>query len=243
MVMCVLSFQVQAQIVNIEDRRINHADSSAWYGLIDLGFNLTENGNSIINLHGGASIEFVKGKHWFLSLSRFNLFQANKQDFINNGFQHFRYNYRINQIFAFESFTQSQYNERLNLRLRFLVGTGFRLTIFKKEKHHAHLGIAYMQEYNKENDPEREFRDHRLSNYFSFSIQPFANARLSSTSYFQPVLNDFNDLRLSSQTTLAIKLTSKLSFTTSFNITYDSRVPEEVENTVYNLRNGIRFVF
>lgn len=238
-----LSASVSAQIVNIEDKRAVREDSVAWYGQLNLGFNLVENGNSIINFNGGANLERISKKHWFLALTNFNFVQVEKEDFVNDGFLHFRYNYKLSPRFTYEAFTQAQYNEKLNLRLRWLLGTGLRLTLIKKEKHNAYLGMSYMFEYNEETNPEMEFRDNRLSTYASFSISIYENAKLSSTTYYQPIFNDFSDLRLSSQTTLTMKFTQKLLFTTTFNITYDSRVPEEVENTIYSLRNGIRWNF
>jgi len=100
-----------------------------------------------------------------------------------------------------------------------------------------------MYEFNRESEPEKEFRDHRMSTYLSINVKPFKNAKLSNTTYYQPVLNNLKDLRLSSQTALVINLTKKLLFTTIFNITYDSRVPESVTNTFYSFRNGVRFNF
>ncbi len=232
-----------AQIVNIEDKRVMLDDSTHWYGQVRLGFNLVENGNSIINLNGAISLEYEKNKHWFLSLSNFNFIQVDKQDFVNDGFQHFRYNYRISRWFIYEAFTQAQYNEKLRLRLRWLLGTGIRVPLLDEGNQNIYLGLTYMYEFNEERDPDLEFRDHRMSAYVSFGLQPFKNASLSNTTYYQPVFNDFADLRLSSQTTLAINLTSKLLFSTTFSITHDTRVPDEVENTIYSFRNGIRWNF
>lgn len=233
----------QAQIVNIEDKRVMLDDSTNWYGQVRLGFNLVENGSSVLNLNGAISIEYDKDKHWFLSLSNFNFIQVNNEDFVNEGFQHFRYNYKASRWLIYEAFTQAQYNEKLRLRLRWLAGGGLRFPILQKENQEIFLGITYMYEYNEERDPDLEFRDHRMSTYASFGLQPFKNASLSNTTYYQPVINDLDDLRLSSQTTLAINLTSRLLFSSTFSITHDTRVPEDVENTIYSLRNGIRWNF
>jgi putative salt-induced outer membrane protein YdiY len=237
------SVQLNGQIVNIEAKRVNLSDTTAIYGQLDLNFNLIENGNSIISLGGGANIEFVKKKHWFLALTNFNFFQAGEEDFVNDGFLHFRHNYQINNFLAYESFTQFQYNEKLNLRLRWLLGTGLRFTLLQKKNNDAHFGLSYMYEYNKESMPSMEFRQNRMNSYLSFSFQIFPNARLSNTTYFQPVITDLEDLRLASQAALLINFTKKLLFTSTFNITYDSMVPENVENTFYSFKNGIRWNF
>lgn len=237
------SIFLNGQIVNIENKRVEHKDSLAWYGQLNLGLNLVENGSSILSFNGGANIEHINRRHWFLMLTSFNFVQVEQQDFVNDGFLHFRYNYKLNKRLAYEVFTQAQYNEQLKLRLRWLLGTGIRVQVLKKEKNSVYLGLSYMYEYNEETNPDLEFRDNRLSSYLSFLLQPFENAKVSNTTYYQPILNDFSDLRLSSQTQLGINLTKKLIFTTTFNITYDSRVPEGVANTIYSLRNGIRWNF
>jgi len=235
--------QTNAQIVNIEDKRANRADTVAWHGRLNIGFNLADNGSTVVTFKGGINLEHVNNRHWFLSLTNYNLVQVEQQDFINDGFQHFRYNYQINSILTYEAFTQAQYNEKLKLRLRWLMGSGLRFTVLNQEKHKVFLGLTYMYEFNRESEPEKEFRDHRMSTYLSINVKPFKNAKLSNTTYYQPVLNNLKDLRLSSQTALVINLTKKLLFTTIFNITYDSRVPESVTNTFYSFRNGVRFNF
>jgi len=79
-----------------------------------------------------------------------------------------------------------------------------------------------------------KFRDHRLSTYLSLSAQPFSkNFTISNTTYYQPVLNNFTDVRLSSQTSMEFIISKKLTFTSIFSITNDT----------YSLRNGIRFSF
>jgi len=236
-----------AQIVNIETRRSSRVDTSGIFGDITLGFNFIENGNTILTINGGLNLEWMKDRHLLLSFTRYNLGRVEQNQFINDGFQHLRYNYKINQRFTWEVFTQAQYNERIRLQLRYLSGTGPRLTIVGNKKHKVYVGVLYMYEYNEESVKDSQtiihFRDHRLSSYLSFSVQPLSNIQISSTSYFQPVVSDFKDLRLSSETSCQIEVTKRLFFNTSFNILYDTRVPEDVPNTIYAFKNGLKWNF
>ena len=243
-------FDLASQIVNIEDRRSQRGDTVAWFGSVDLGFNFVQNGNAIITLKGGINLERLHLRHLFLSFSRFNLVRIENQDFINDGFQHFRYNYRLNKRITWEVFAQAQYNEKISLRLRSLLGTGPRFSLLPAaSRQRMFLGTLYMYEYDEETEQKEEgeiviyHRDHRLSTYLAFRFQLRENVVIASTSYYQPVLTDLEDLRLSSQTTLLLNITKKLKFTTTFSIVYDSRVPEEVLNTTYSWTNGVRWEF
>ena len=234
---------VSAQIVNVEDKRIDRTDTSGWFGYTDLGFTLVNNGNQVISFRGAVRVDYVKERHLFFSLSNYTLLKAAGKDFVNNGFQHFRYNYQINRWLTFEAFIQGQRNERINLDFRGLAGLGPRFNIIKEGKLKANLGLLYMYEYEEELNPKRIFRDHRLSNYLSLNYRPTKQINLASITYFQPLLTAPEDFRLSSQTSLNIGITERLRFKTTFSITHDTRVPDGVVNTFSSLTNGIRWEF
>jgi len=167
--------------------------------------------------------------------------------FVDDGFQHIRYNYRLNKLLTWEAFTQLQYNELIQLRLRWLLGTGPRFQLLNKNNSRFFLGMLYMYEYNeertKENGPIQFLRDHRLSSYLSYQFNPTDVLSFAGTIYIQPVLNDFSDIRISSQSTLLFKISSKLQYSTSFSLLYDSDVLEGVQETIYQLTNGLRWNF
>ena len=246
---CLLPHFVSAQIVNIEDRRSNHGDTIAWFGAAGLGFNLVENGDGIITFRGDIAVEYQHLRHLFLSFSNFNLVRIEDKDFINDGFQHFRYNYRLNQRITLEAFTQAQYNERIRLRVRGLLGIGPRFSFLKPGKQKIYLGVLYMYEYGEEKESLDQpdlityHYDNRLSNYLALRFQLGKQTTIASTSYYQPVITDPDDFRLSSQTQIVLAITEKLGFRTTFSITYDTRVPESVPNTIYRWTNGLKLSF
>jgi len=238
---------VLAQIVNIESKRNNKIDSSDWNGSVNMGFNFVENGKRIITIKGNFRLEHLRGPHLFLSISDMIFGKIDNDGFQNKGFQHFRYNYSIKTRLTWEAFAQWQYNERIKLNTRILAGTGPRFAILYKDPYNVYTGIAYMYEYNEEEygDPISRYfsNDHRLSTYISFSLKPSKLVRILSTSYFQPVLNNFDDLRLSSVSSLELNITKQLKFINTFNVSHDSRVPEGVSNTIYSYLSGLKFTF
>ena len=235
------------QIVNIESQRSNAADTIGWNGQANAGFTIKDNGKNIMTIESNLRLEHIKGRHLFLAITDFNFGKVDNSDFQNDGFQHFRYNYTIKHRFVWEAFTQLQYNERINLKVRYLLGSGPRFGIIHKDPFYVYAGILYMYEYDEEVQGEPEVkifhRDHRMSSYLSLSLKPLNNLAIYSTSYYQPVLTNFKDLRLSSKTTVLIKITDKLNFSSSFNISYDSRAPEGIQSTIYGFSNGLSMRF
>ena len=132
-ILCLFGFIPQllsAQIVNVEDKRSQIKDSIQWVELLELGLNLTHNKQDVFSLKGKAQIEFTYFEKLFISITNFNIVKAGDQNFINEGFQHLRYNSKINDWLTFELFGQVQYNERANIAIRALGGTGFRYRLF-----------------------------------------------------------------------------------------------------------------
>ena len=232
-----------SQIVNIEDKRKLNADTIAWLGQVGLQYSLVQNGDMVSQFKFNARFDRLYNRHLIFSISNYNLVNVAGEKFINDGFQHFRYNYRFKKGWTYEVFAQAQYNERIHLKLRILLGTGVRFLLFKKENYRAYIGSLYMYEYDEETEPLVQHRDNRLSNYLSFELHPTSYLTIASTSYYQPLLKDFKDMRISSKTSLNFNITKQLFFTSSFNFTHDTRVPKGIPNTIYSVTNGIKWGF
>ena len=246
MLILVLAVPSQAQIINIESKRGNLQDTSGLFGFLDLGFNLTSNTKTIINTRASLRLEWLKGKHRLLLLGNYNLVSVNDDRFINNSFGHLRHGYELRKWLRWESFGQIQENELLRISFRGLLGTGPRFRVFIREKQQVYLGTLYMFEYNEVSDTAFIQRDSRLSTYLSLALQPSPTLSISNTTYAQPVITNPGDIRLSSITRLSLKISSRLSYTLTFNITYDSRLSSEAEgvpSTVYSFINGLRWNF
>ncbi|MFT4663188.1 MAG: hypothetical protein ACI8YQ_001949 [Polaribacter sp.] len=237
---------VFSQIVNIEKKRTSKQDSVYWTGDINLGAALIQNSKQIVSINTAMRIDYTRYRHVFMSISDYRLGRVDNNDFINTGFQHFRYNYKINKRWSLEAFTQAQYNEQIQLQLRWLLGVGPRIGLLLDEKKQLYLGTLYMYEYAEEKAEGEEvlfFREHRLSTYLNVHLQPLDYLKISSTTYFQPVITSPDDFRLSTETAVEMKITERLTFTTIFSLLYDSTSPSGIRKTIYSLKNGLRLKF
>ena len=244
---CCLYLTSTAQIVNIEDKRTTPLDSTGWTGLFDAGFTLVDNGRRVITVNGRATVQAQRYRHTWMSFSDLALVRAADQDFVNQGFQHLRYNYDWADRWTYEAFAQVQYNERILVGLRTLLGTGVRHQLLStQEEKGLFVGLAYMYEYDEVAERTIFHRDHRLSSYLSFRVRPTSTLRLAGTTYYQPLLTDWGTYRVSTRTQASLTITEKLSFTSTFELTYDARLQEdapEVPATIYKWVNGLRYVF
>ncbi|MEM9920620.1 MAG: DUF481 domain-containing protein [Bacteroidota bacterium] len=241
-----IAANLTGQIVDIEAKRSNISDTSGLFGYVDLSFNLIKNTRTITTIKGAVRLEWLKGRHRLLSLSNYNLTSVNDDRFINNAFQHLRYNYELNRWLSWEAFAQVQENEQIRIQFRGLLGTGPRFQVADSPKQKIYIGMLYMFEYNEVADTAFIQRDHRLSAYLSFFTSPNNLFSFSSTSYVQPEIIDPSDIRLTSSNTLQFKITDQLAYRASFVISYDSQLAKEaqgVPSTNYKFLNGLRWVF
>lgn len=238
---------VRAQIVNIEDKRKGF-DTLGWFGRIDLGANLTRNRNQVVSVNGALRIDQVAEDHRWLILSDYRLVQVSGDNALNAGFAHLRYAYYLSDKWRWESFTQVQYDQQLRIQLRYLLGSGPRLRVYAREKSRAYFGLLYMYEYDEVDDEGSTifYRDHRLSSYLSFTLFPTEDLQLSNTTYYQPILPDFKRGRFSTVLTASLKVTTRLSVNSQFNLVRDPLLNqgiEDVPTTNYTWTNGLSYTF
>lgn len=234
---------LNGQIINVEDKRGILGDSLGWYETLEIGSNLVKNNSELFSIFGEAQIEFAYKKRLFLSLTKASFVKAGNENFVNQGFQHLRYNTQWTSWLVYEIFGQGQYNEQAKIRLRALAGTGFRFRILEKENDRIHIGISYMYEYDEETESDIVHHDNRLNSYFSFGVIASEVLTITSTTYFQPLFNNIEDHRISSETSAEFHITKKLCFEASFSFAYDARAPAGAPKTIYALSNGLKYKF
>ena len=237
---------LNAQIINIEDKRVALGDSIKLKGFGELGLNFYRNDKQSTTAKANVQLEYVNRKHFVLLLSGYNLIHTEGvANTLNDGFMHLRYNYDLPKHWVYEAFTQAQYNERTRILFRGLVGTGMRLKLKHGKKQRYYIGLAYVLETNQFKDTTPRQLDNRLSSYLSYNINFGEKSRFVHTTYIQPRLNNWQNIRVSSEASLLFNISKHLTFKTTFNTAYDSdpRLPESVPDWIYTLSNGLRFEF
>ncbi|GAB4379292.1 MAG: hypothetical protein Kow0075_09770 [Salibacteraceae bacterium] len=236
-----LSFNGFCQIVNVESRRPGSTDEGL-HGNITLSLDFTRNTADLLRYGNRSTIAYKKLRHRWLLLTDLERVKAGNSDFVNGGFEHVRYTYALGESerFAFEAFQQAQFNSVQKINLRLLNGAGLRWNAIRSDSLKLSIGSLPMYEY--EETTEGVQRNIRQSTYLLFFIA-LGGVEFQTINYFQPKVNDLRDYRISSSSKFEFHLWKGLRFNTTFDLLYDTQVPEGIPSLVFALKNGVAIEF
>lgn len=235
-------FAARAQVINIEGKRFLN-DTNGWVGNADFTFNVIQNVQQVMSFSNTLRVQYQKNRSRFILLNDVNFIKAGNTNFVNSGYQHFRYNYKVNKHVTMEAFTQTQYNPVLKLDFRYLLGAGPRIKILKKENAKIYFAALYMYEYDDIVNDAVNLYEHRLSSYLTFTFGLFKTVEITSTTFYQPNLENTNDYRIANDSGLEIHINKHLNFKSTFNLLYDTYQPKGIPELVYSFRNGLSVKF
>ncbi len=232
-----------AQIVNVESKRGNRTQEGL-HGNVRLNFNLTRNTTDIISYGAQNNVQYLKNRHRLLLLTDLSRVRAADADFINNGYEHIRYNLEFGKKrhFAFEAFQQAQFNSVQKIRYRQLAGAGLRWNVVERDSLKLWLGSLPMYEYEELTTDVIE-RNFRQSSYLLLFFVLPSGLEFQTINYYQPKLDDWSDYRISHSSTLEFGLLEWLRFNVSFNLLYDSKPPVDIPDLIFTLKNGLTVEF
>jgi hypothetical protein len=100
-----------------------------------------------------------------------------------------------------------------------------------------------MYEYENELGNGITHSDFRFSTYSNIALNPAKDIAFELTAYYQPLVNDFTDYRISGIARLELKFREKLSLLFSYSTTYDSNPVQDssIPNLTYTLRSGFSY--
>lgn len=232
-----------SQIINVESLR-KVTDTSGWTGNTSLDFSLTKNTQTLIRLNNKIHVQYKMKRHLALFINDLGFERSGGQSFVNQGSQHLRHNYKLVENITWEAFAQSQYNSIAKIKFRGLTGTGPRFKLLGLEEYRVYLGALVMYEHEELNEETLIInRDWRASSYLSLSFFPTDNISFVSTTYYQPILNDFKDFRIASENSFVLGILEKLSLKTTYTLTFDATPATGVPDTFYQLTTGLLYAF
>lgn len=234
-----------AQIVNIESLR-SAADSNGLYGAENFNVAYTKNTRELFELKNNLVAQYRHNRHIWLFLNTWDLSLAAGQTLEQNVLFHLRYNFKQNDWLTYEVLAQYQQNQPLRISDRILMGAGPRYTLLKKKDvAKVYLGTLVMYEYDDELNNDIIHQDVRLSAYLSTYLTKKDKFEWSTTVYYQPRIDYWEDYRTSVQTQLKFGLLEKLFYVTTLSMTYDSFpvVAPEIPNLTLKWVNGIELRF
>ncbi len=249
-----ISFCGSAQILNIEKLRLEKDTAQSFKFKATAGLNMYNRSAAAddpVNLFGYNldlnSIYYPK-KHAFLFLGKFDYLKINDNDFLNFGFLHGRVNFLRAKSINYETFVQYSYDNFRGLDPRWITGGAIRFRLIENDQISLVLSTGAMYEYEKWQVPNSdlfiEANFIKSTNYLSFraTINEFID--LNTVNYYQTgydnEINQFRN-RVSSTTVLNSKLTSRLSWTNTFDISYEDKPIVDITKLIFSFRTGISF--
>jgi len=236
--LCLLfvSATADAGIVNVQSILASNAPEGVSGSITGSADWRTGNTNLLL-LSAAPTARFRAGDHLVIALVQGDFGRTTVADqsktIMKKTFEHLRYRYTLTSRLLGEAFAQHTFDEFRRIELRVVAGAGPKYDFVQRAGVSAAVGVAYMLEYERVDDAYRDSGDeqlvHRASSYLTGSYSLDDRVQLVETLYAQPRLTDFGDVRLLNDTSVVLKLTSKVSLTTSFNISYDSEPPEPID--------------
>jgi hypothetical protein len=244
MFLCFLCIRLNAQLVNIESKRMQK-DSIRFALKSDVLFDYTDNNGDYIFEVGANLTTQLKSrdlKKILFFIGSYDLIRSKDQDFQNSWFFHLRYNQKLSQLFRLEAFIQNQNNTLLTITSRNLVGAGVRLKVISTEAAKMYIGNAYMYEIEKSDATDQQFYNHRNSSYVSGSYA-FEKTKLdlTGTVYFQPLYTDIGNHRILLQAKAELPITKIISLSALYNFFYSSFSTTRDIDRSSNLSIGFTF--
>lgn len=238
-----ISFQATSQILNAESLR-KVTDTSGFTGAASLDFSIKKDVNEYFGFRSNVHLQYKMNKHLVLIKNDIEFQKIEGNKFANSGISHLRYNYKIFPRITWEIFAQAQYNKVSKIDFRGLLGTGPRFKLSNSKLYNFYLGTLVMYEQEEIDDGVTPLqRDIRGSAYFSFSLYPVKNITIISTTYYQPKLRSFEDYRISSQSSLLIKMFEDFAFKTTYTFVFDQFPAVGIPKSQYNFSSGVAYMF
>lgn len=235
---CSFAALAEAQVVNIENKRI-YDDTAGWSGSLDGGFSAVQNNQLLYTLNFRPKIQYKTRKHYYLLLSDLVYTKGKENVYANSGMSHFRYAYRLfNSPWKWESYTQVQYNQLLDQKVRALAGTGIRWKFIDTNNVRFFAGTSTFFEYEELQKSAQINRGVRWSNYLSWFITTKSGISFTAATYFQPMWSNFKDFRIAGQYSLGFHLLKRVDLRMEYNLFYDTYPPPNVRSLVFSTSAG-----
>lgn len=242
----ILDFLAQAQIVNIENQRIQNDTVRKVFNLESSFASQRNNELTLTEWHVGcvSQIKSKNSKDMLLVLLNNDKSVADNTVMNNASLAHIRCSHKIHPKIKIEAFYQIQTNELLALKQRQLIGSGFRFKLLDTPNFKMYLGSLYMYELEITNEKRSLNGYNRSSNYWVVTGKlDHSKIEFSNVMYYQPLLSHFSDYRFTEQFGLSVPLSKHIYLTTNLTTYLDTAPPEGVSKYTYALSQGLRYIY
>ena len=235
-------------ILNTERFQIDEVD-----GLhigVDASLSGQRGNTQLFDVSSSGIVGVLTSRHWIRTIfgGRY-LSQEDRDPILDRQFVQLRYSFILSPELRTFHFVQTQSNETLLLRSRWLVGTGVRYSLIETERTRFALGTGVMGEWERL-EPAKVGPDDptsldavRLAN-LGVLIRDFGSgARLVNILYVQPDIGDFGNVRVLLDAGLRVPVTERVRTTLSLEWRHDTRPVSTLErdDLIFGMGLGISF--
>ncbi len=230
-----------AQILNT--LRGFSGNEPGWSGSAAISFSQTGGNTEVLELGAEAQLQYEwKRERWrVMGEQSYKSNRGSRTEDETTG--HLRHNHRFTPWLSSLAFTQIQRNPFQRLQQRVLFGAGARFDLLRRKNWSLSLGAAHMTEIERIEDVDGHVTDQRLSSFATFDGLVGETLIVQFTSFVQPLWSDFGDVRALGLAGTKVKLGGHFSQNTNFELRYDSRPPEEVKTTDWEVKTGLGYTF
>ena len=240
--------RAEAQILNIEKRRLEKKEDNFFVGNVGVHFNYNNRSPTlrqparVMDTGLSSNIAYFTEDHVFLLI--------NDAEIVNAGLSHARAQFFREARVGFEVYTQFQYDRPRGMRRRGLLGAGPRFRLYESEKFELTAGTGVMYEQENWRFPEESAiavaRFAKWSSYLSTRLEPREGVNINAIVYYQTGYDRTFGLfrhRITGDVNLSVALMEKLSLTSSFSISYETEPIVPIIPVIFASLNGIRVDF
>jgi hypothetical protein len=248
-------FYAQSQILRVDK---NHLESdSAGYRTLTADINYSLDNRSVSateklvysRLSSRVDMLYVTKKQAFILVNSIEYFKGSNSTPFSTGYAHFRINFRRQHPVSLETYAQIQYDGVRRMRLRNLLGGGFRFTVADKENVDIHMGTGLMYERETwretEGDPASDFHKALLktSSYVGLELNLADHSQFTLWGLHQMGYDQAEAIfrnRYAGEAVLSFHITKRLTWINRFSYFYDVRPVIPINQAYFQLVNGLR---
>lgn len=227
-----------SQIINIEKMRLDN-DTSKLITYFSTNFSKKITKYDETSFNGCFNFYYRYKNNTFLNIMSSNIYSFNNEIDQYGFFEHFRYNYNVNNYLTSEIYLQYKYDNLLEINNSYIGGTGLRFILTNNDKYNIYYGISIMYHYKSMlNGMLSETL--RNSNYITFDLKFTKNIRLISTLYYQPNIIDIYDYRLSNDNSFFFNINKLLELSIYYNFYKTSHPYPGINSFIYS--TGLKII-
>ncbi len=234
-------------ILNVESLRLKlRKDESV--GSVGLSFDRKEGNTDTMKLLAQGQALWLVRDTEIIGLFEREFGTSNGKHDVNRSLGHVRANWPASSKLSYETFGQLEENRFLRLSTRSLLGSGVRQNWFQEETFSVHTGVgAFWSRETLEFLPgtsDAGTQDIWRGNvYLSLNYLVTKEVELSTITYYQPAITSIEDARILNTTLARFWVNQRLNVALTYNLTLDTRPPEQVQPTDQNYGTILSYVF